>query len=71
MRHKYLRFKKWALLKMIYGLAAVMRCLKRQVPGVKHDFAEARRRSRRRSVRVSRRRGAIPSARQRKIYAKR
>ena len=33
MRRRYLRFKKWALLKMIYALAAVLRFLKRQVPG--------------------------------------
>jgi hypothetical protein len=71
MRHRYLRFKKWALLKMIYGLAAVMRFLKRQVPGGDSNFAEARRRSKRRSVRVSRRRGAVPSARRRSVYAKR
>jgi hypothetical protein len=33
MRRRYLRFKKWALLKMIYALAAVLRFLKRQLPG--------------------------------------
>ena len=33
MRRRYLRFKKWVLLKMIYALAAVLRFLKRQVPG--------------------------------------
>ena len=33
MRRRYLRFKKWALLKIIYTLAAILRFLKRQVPG--------------------------------------
>ena len=33
MRRKYLRFRKWALLKIIYTLAAILRFLKRQVPG--------------------------------------
>jgi hypothetical protein len=27
MRRRYLRFKKWVLLQMIYALAAVLRCL--------------------------------------------
>ncbi len=33
MRRKYLRYKKWVLLRMIYALAAILRFLKRQVLG--------------------------------------
>jgi hypothetical protein len=60
MRRRYLRFKKWALLKMIHALAAVLRVLKRQVPGGEaraHRRANSRRRS---TVRYARR---MPPAR--------
>jgi hypothetical protein len=63
MRRKYLRFKKWALLKMIYVLAAVLRFLKRQVPGGEaraYRRATGRRRS---TVRCARR---MPRARRRR-----
>ncbi len=33
MRRRYLRCKEWVLLKMICALAAVLRFLKRQLPG--------------------------------------
>ncbi len=48
MRRRYLRFKKWALLKLIYALAAVLRFLKRQVPG--DEVRTYRRATRRRST---------------------
>jgi hypothetical protein len=41
MRRGYLRFKKWALLKAIYTLSAVLRSLKRQVPGGEARAQEA------------------------------
>ena len=54
MRRRYLRVKKWVLLKMIYALAAVLRFLKRQVPGGEaraHRRATGRQRSVARYVR--------------------
>ncbi len=63
MKRRYLRFKKWALLKMIYALAAVLRFLKRQLPGGEaqaYARASGRRRS---SVRYARR---MPRARRRR-----
>ncbi len=48
MRRRYLRFKKWTLLKLIYALAAVLRFLKRQVPG--GEARAYRRATRRRST---------------------
>lgn len=62
MRRRYLRFKKWALLKMIYALAAALRFLKRQMPGGEaRAYRQARRRSTGRYARQ------IPRARRRRL----
>jgi hypothetical protein len=68
MRRKYLQCKKWALLKMIYALAAALRCLKRQVPGneaVTYGRVARRRSTMRytRRIRRARRNGAVRGVR--------
>ena len=63
MKRRYLRFKKWALLKMIYALAAALRFLKRQVPGGEARACRRASGRRRSSVRYARR---MPRARRRR-----
>ena len=63
MRRRYLRFKKWALLKTIYALAVVLRFLKRQMPGGEARACRRASGRRRSSVRYARR---MPRARRRR-----
>ncbi len=63
MRRRYLRLKKWVLLKIIYALAAVLRFLKRQVPGGEAGACRRASGRRRSSVRYARR---MPRARRRR-----